>query len=536
LPADACRSLGQAAPPVDKPAGDCNVTKKIVIGVLIVFVIAIGGALVWVRSVLAQENVRVTLAAQLAKALGQPVTVGSVTATLYPRVAVRLNEVGIGNPVRVQVRALDLGTDFRALLSRRIEHATVHLDGARIELPLPPFEITASTVPASGPRRAPVELVSVDEIVLNDVEIVSGGRTLRGDVEASPHGNGLTLRKIALSADDTTITATGNIADLSGPTGELQIKAGTLNIDKLLAFANEFSAGTGMKGTSPAQQPATASTMNITVSVEADRATMGAMVLEKLTGRAALNGQELRLDPLAFSVFGGSYRGTIAVSMGSTVPSFRWRAVLADIDVAAATAFAGNPNIISGRLSGRIDLAGRGVDATTALRTARGSTHISVTNGIVKDLGLVRTVIAATSLDANAVAKASESRDEPFTRLGATFAIANGVATTRDLRFESIDLTLAAAGTARLDGSDMSLAGEVQLSEALTKQAAGSGGVLRIAQDNGRLTLPATVSGPAGAPRVRIDAAAMARRALRKTAAEQGEKLLKGALGGLIRR
>jgi uncharacterized protein involved in outer membrane biogenesis len=511
------------------------VAKKIVIGVVIVFVMAIGGAFVWVRSVFAQENVRVALAAQLSKAIGQPVTVGSVTAAIYPRITVRLNEVGVGNPVRVHIRALDLGTDFRALLSRRIEHATMHLNGARIELPLPPFEITSSTVPASEPRRAPVELVSIDEIVLNDVEIVSGGRALRGDVEVVPHGKGMTLRKIALDADDTSITATGDITDLSGPTGELHIKAGALNIDKLLAFANEFSAGTGIAA-APAAHSTPAGVMNIAVSLQADRATMGAMVVEKLTSRAVLKGQELTLDPLAFGVFGGSYAGTIVVSMGSSVPSFRWRAALAGIDVAAATAFAGTPNVVSGRLSGQIDLAGRGVDAATAIKTARGSARIAVANGIVKDLGLVRAVMAATSLDANAVKQAArESRDEPFTRLGATLAIANGTATTDDLRFESLDLTLAATGSARLDGSAINLEGDLQLSEALTKQA-GSGGVLRVAQEKGRLTVPATVTGSAAAPRVRIDAAAMARRALRNTAAEQGEKLLKGGLGGLIRR
>jgi uncharacterized protein involved in outer membrane biogenesis len=512
------------------------VAKKIVIGVLILFVLMIIGASVWVRSVFAQENVRVTLAGQLSKALGQPVTVGAVTATIYPRVTVTLNEVGIGTPVRIRVRALDLGTDFRALLSRRIEHATMHLDGARIELPLPPFDFTSTTAPGSEPRRAPVELVSIDEIVLNGVEIVSGGRTLRGNVEVVPQGKGMTLRKIELSADDTTITATGGITDLSGPTGELHIKAGKLNLDKLLAFAHEFSAGAGIKSTSPAKQPAAASTMNIAVSLGADRATMGAMVVEKLVGRAVLKGQDLTLDPLGFSLFGGRYEGTIAVSMGSAVPSFRWKATLAGIDVAAATAFAGNPNTISGRLSGQIDLAGRGIDAATAIKTARGSARINVADGIVKDLGLIRSVIAATSLDANAVKQASGSRDEPFTRLLASLAIANGTATADELRFESTDLTLAATGTARLDGSAMNFNGEVQLSEALTKQAAGASGVMRVAQDNGRLTLPATITGSADAPRVRIDAAAMARRALRKTATEQGETLLKRGLGGLIRR
>ena len=85
-----------------------------------------------------------------------------------------------------------------------------------------------------------MELVSIDEIVLSDVQIVSAGRTLRGDVAVVPQGKGFLIRKVALAADDTTITATGTVTDLSGPIGELNVKATTLNFDRLMAFAQRF--------------------------------------------------------------------------------------------------------------------------------------------------------------------------------------------------------------------------------------------------------------------------------------------------------
>jgi type II secretion system protein N len=520
--------------------------KRILVGVVVVGVLGIVGLFVWARIVFGADTVRSALSAQMSSAIGQPVTVGAISAGLYPRVTVRLKEVAIGNPPRILVQELDLATDFRALLSRRIEQASMRLNGARIELPLPPLDFTSSSEPDAKAAGAPVELVSIDEVVLNGVEIISGGRTVRGDIELVPHGNAVTVKKVALSADDTTLTATGEITDLSGPIGELHVKAGALDVDKLLAFANAFAGGTGMTGstappgrsqpleTSSARRPAGGG-MNLTVSLEADGAKLGAMHVDKLTGQAHVKNDEVTLDPLAFGLFGGRYDGTIRVSVRDEVPTFRWKAAIAGVDAGAAAAFAGTPDTVSGRLSGQIDLAGRGADATTAMKTVRGSARLDLTNGIVKNLGLVRTIVAAMSLNSDAVKRAAGgSRDEPFTRLGATMAIGNGAATTHNLRFESDDLTLTGDGTARLDGSALNFKGLVQLSEELSKQAGAS--VMRVSQDNGRVTLPAVISGSASAPQVRVDTANLAKRALRNAITEQGDKLLKGGFGGLIRR
>jgi uncharacterized protein involved in outer membrane biogenesis len=516
--------------------------KKVLLGALVLILLISIGLFVWVRAVFTEDTVRATLAEQLSKALGQRVTVGSISATIYPRVTVNLGQVSIGEPARIHVQTLHVGADLGALLSRRIEHAGLELSGARVELPLPTFSIDSGST--SGPTsKPPVEIISIDTIVLRGVEIVSGGRTLTGDVEVVPEGKGLTLKKVRLLADKATINVTGRVTDLSGPVGDLAIKAGTLNFDQLLAFANDFATGAGMRtstaarsaparGTNPSAGPAGVPPMNIAVSLEADRATMGMLGIVKLAGQARITAATMALEPIGFGVFGGRYDGSLVFTLGA-VPDFKLNARLAGVDIAAATAFAGSPGTISGRLSGKLDLTGRGMDASSVMKAARGTARVDIVDGVVKNLGLVRTVVVATSGRADAGGASGGARDEPFTKLGATLTISGASARTDDLRLESKDLLLAAAGFVRLDGSDINLTGQVQLSDELSKQAGRD--LVRYTQEGGRVTLPATITGSAEAPRVRVDIASMARRAVTDRANEEAQKALKKGLGGLFK-
>lgn len=516
--------------------------KKVLIGVVAFVILASIGLFFWVRAVFTQDNVRTTLANQLSKTLGQPVTIGRIGAAIYPRVTVNLGDVAIGQPPRIRVATLHVGTDVAALLSRRIEHAALRLEGARIALPLPDFAITSTTDGSSD--RLPVEIVSIDEIVLRDVQITSGGRTLHGDIEIEPHGNAVHVRKITLGADETNVEITGQISDLSGPIGELAVKSGVLNFDQLLAFVSDFvgSAWVGASSQRP-NAPATSSTptgataataMNLALSLEADRGTIGSLALEKLKGRARVTPESFTLEPIRFGVFGGNYEGVLALTLG-TPTDFRLNATLAGIDMAAATTFAGRPDTITGRLSGKIELRGRGLAPDSILKTARGRSRVDITNGTIKGLGLVRTVVLATSGRGNARPEtSSESSAEPFARLGATLMVADGAAVTQDLRLESNDLLFAAAGVIRLDGSAVNLTGQVQLSDKLSQQAGRD--LVRYTQDQGRVTLPATITGSADNLQVRIDVASLAKRAIVNRATEEIQKRMKKGLGRLLGR
>ena len=516
--------------------------KKALVAALVLIVLLSTGLFLWAKTVFGKDTVRTALADQLSKALGQPVKVGSIAATIFPRVTVNLGQVMIGEPARIRVDTLHVGTDFAALLSRRIEHARLELSGAHVELPLPAFTIGSDSTSGSA-SKPPVEIVSIDEVVLRDVEIISGQRTLTGDVEVVPDGKGVTLRRVALVADKAAIDITGRISDLSGPVGNVAIKAGALNVDRLLAFANDFATGAGMGAAAtkrspsgPATNPKAAAAgvpMDIAVSLDAERATMGALALEKLAGTARITEDGMALEPIGFGVFGGRYDGSLVISLGA-VPNFRLNAALAGVDMAAATSFVGRPGSITGRLSGKLNLAGRGMDTVSVMNTARGTARVDIVDGVIKNLGLIRSVVVATSGRADSDSATGGARDEPFTKLGATLTIAGGSASTDDLRFESKDLLLAAAGTVRPDGGAINLRGQVQLSDELSRQAGRD--LVRYTQEEGRVTLPATITGSAEAPVVRIDVAGVAKRALTNRATEEARKALKKGLGGLFKK
>jgi uncharacterized protein involved in outer membrane biogenesis len=508
--------------------------KKIAIGAGIALLLLSVVGFFWVRSVFAHDNVRRALASQISSAIGQPVSIETISAGIYPRVTIKLGGVTIGQPVRIQAQTLRLGTNLRALLSRQIAHATVHLDGARVELPLPPLGSTQGSTTGGGSSEWPVEIVSIDEIVLNDVDVISGGRTLKGDVEAVPHAAGVTLRKIELAAEDTRFTGTGEIKNLAGPVGDVAITADALNFSRLLDFLTAFSRDFPSAAPAGAATAARVPAPDLTLSLAAARATMGSLALEKLNGRARVTGAGVTLDPVQFGVFGGGYKGTMTVTPAA-VPTFRLNAALSNIDVAALTAFAGSGGTISGRMAGQIQLGGQGTDVARLMNSARGTARVDIRDGVVRRLGLVKTIVIATSMRADAkMPAAGGSTDEPFSQLGATLAIANGTARTNDLRFQSPDVLLGAAGWLRLDGSAMELRGDVQLSDALSKQAGRD--LVRYTQVQGRVTLPATVTGSAQSPAVRVDMGNLFRRALQNKANEELQKALGKKFRSLIPR
>src|SRR5262245_35389731 len=108
--------------------------KRILIGVVLLTAAIAGGLYFWAHAIFASDAVRNAVESQLTNALGQPVRIGSMGATVFPRVTMTLNDVRIGEPARITASRLDVGAGLRALLSRRIEQGSVRLRGARVEL------------------------------------------------------------------------------------------------------------------------------------------------------------------------------------------------------------------------------------------------------------------------------------------------------------------------------------------------------------------------------------------------------------------
>lgn len=506
------------------------------VGLLVVGSIAV---FMFARTALTGDNVRAAVASQVSAAIGQPVAIGDLAASIYPRVTMKLKDVAIGQPPAIQLREVHLGADLRALFSRRIEHADVRVDGARLQLPLPALALRGSTGASAG---APVEIVSIDEIVLSAVEVTHGDRVLRGDVELVPQGRGVQLRRVALAADDTSIEMTGALSSLAPLEGRIDASTPAVNLDRMFAFLSDF-AGAATVGSGGASSKALDG--KLTFALSAGRATAGTLTLADLKTTALITSAGVALDPASFGVFGGHYDGSINLALGDA-PRFRWRAKINGIDMPSLMTFAGSPNTISGTLAGSIELESGGLEMDKALRGARGSARIDITNGSIAGLSLLRTVVLATSgrggyaVSATAAAESSgqKAEAEKFSRLGATLALSGGVITTRDFSMTSTDADLSGAGTIRMATMMTDLDGQVRLSEALSQK--GGTDLYRYTQEGGRVTLPATVSGPLANLSVQIDVAQAATRAVKNRANEELNKAIQrnlpGGLGGLFKK
>ncbi len=515
----------------------------LIVGVALFVLAGIGLALL-ARSVLTGANVRAAVASQLSAAIGQPVTIGSLGASVYPRVTMDLGEVAIGQPTRIQLASVHVGTGLGALFSRRIEHADVRVEGARITLPLPDLGPArgAASEPASG--SSPVEIVSIDEIVLRKVEVMNGKRTLRGDIELVPQGKGVVIRRVALAADDTAIEMTGTLTALSPVAGEVAVTAAALDFDRLVAFLNDFTATDGKTAPSAGGPSAASAIGRLAVALKVGRATTGGLTLSDLAASAVVTPTAVTFDPLTLGVFGGRYEGTMQLALDD-VPRFQWRAKVSGIDTATLMAFAGSPNSITGTLSGTIALDGEGLQMEQALRTASGRSRVDITNGTIAGLQLVRTMVTATSGRGGILASAgaavvarNTAGGERFSRLGATLRLARGVLATDDFSMASTDVDLSASGTLQLASMGTEFAGRAQLSEALSNQAGTD--LYRYTQEGGRVTLPVTVTGPIANLSVRVDVGDVAKRAIRNKATEEAKKAIErnlpAGLRGLIPR
>jgi uncharacterized protein involved in outer membrane biogenesis len=517
------------------------VKRLVLVAVALVMLAGVGLALL-ARYVFTGPNVRAAVEAQVSAALGQPVTIGGLGASVYPRVTMDLTDVAIGHPARIQLAAVHLGTGLRALISRRVEHADVRVEGARLTLPLPSLGASGRAARPAGEGKLPVEIVSIDEIVLHGVEVVSGERTLRGDIELVPHGGDVQIRRMDLAADTTAIRITGDLSSLAPMTGAVELAAESLDIDRLIAFVNAFTAAPVAPASAPVSgsRGATAATASpvgqLTVGLKVGRATTGTLVLSDFTATAVVTPDAVRFEPLALGVFGGRYEGSMQLALGA-VPAFQWRANVTGVDAASLMAFAGSPNTITGKLGGTLGLQGEGLQMEQALRTARGRARIDITDGTIAGLQLVRTIVTATSGRGgvqNSAGAAVTTHGTPgaerFSRFGATLRLANGVIETDDVAMASTDVDLSAAGSLRLAGMTADLAGRAQLSEALSRQAGTD--LYRYTQEGGRVTLPVTVTGPIERLSVRVDVGDVALRAMRNRAIEEARKAIERKIPG----
>jgi hypothetical protein len=488
------------------------------IGIVVFAAIAAGGVYWLFRG----DFARLALERQATRWLGQPVAIGSATWHIFPRPAISLRDVRAGDPVRIVLADVQISTGLRPLLSRRIEDADVIVSNSRIDMPLPfTMPVTGLGSTTAAPGEGGIRIVSVRAITLRNVTIASRGRQIAVSADSSLSIAHLNLDRFTATSGKTSLEASGLVQLTPRLDAQLRVMANHIDVDDLVALADAFSPRAARR---PARGPAPGLPGRIVARVSAETARASGIDVRQFATTLVAQGSRITLSPASFQLFGGRYQGSLDIDSEVTALGATVRAQIADLDVAQLAAFGGVPDTISGRLSGAGTFNGRGATIGDALAAAAGEGTVTITNGALKRLGLVRTVVLFFGRPAPGATASTDN----FDRIDATFALVQQVLAASAFSLHSPDIDLVGQGTLTVPSKALDGQMDLSLSEVLSAQAGTD--LARFTREGNRVLLPATLDGTLDAPHVSIDAGAAVRRGLRN----EVERRLKDILGGLV--
>jgi uncharacterized protein involved in outer membrane biogenesis len=265
---------------------------------------------------------------------------------------------------------------------------------------------------------------------------------------------------------------------------------------------------------------------HITATAAVEKARALGYQISKLTASLDLQGTMLKADKLAFDLYGGHYESTLALDLASNKTTLDHRARLAGASLGQLAALFGHAGLASGTLSMSMQVRGTGRDFGTAAQGVTGIADVKLSKGSLKGLDVVRQTfqLLGTAAPPNA--------GDRFDSLTAQLALAGGAMSADDLVLHSPDFDL--KGQARVSpAGNLSGRAQMTLSDALSKEAQSRNRDLKLLFEDGRITLPATLSGTLQQPTVLPDLGSALKRAARNKISSELDKALKRSTGDL---
>jgi AsmA-like C-terminal region len=493
--------------------------RKLLAGVAILFVIIAIAVVLFARGAIGGDTMRRALEAQLSDRVGQPVTIRTLGASFFPRVTVDLHDVAIGQPPAMTIAQVSVDTGLRGLLSRRVEDAEVIIANSRIPVEM---ALGIAGVVASGgtsTSTSGLTIVSVKTLAFRQVELVAGPHSLRVDLQSSLNGDRLDVTSLTAESAGTRLKATGALTSVSARQGRFSATAGRLNLDELLAVASSLSSATPTR-------PGTASALDLQIALTAPGGELGGYAFQSLSTTLHISPEQLLLRPLRFGIFGGEYDGQLEVMSARGAPHLALNGRVAGMNLATLLKDTRGSTSMSGKMGGNVALTADGTSSNEMLRTARGTGRVTIADGAIPGLEMVRSIVLAFGKPSGAPAPGSGSA---FTRLDGPFTLADQTLRCTNITFASRDFDMTGSAVVRLPAGAIDMRANVVLSRDLTAQAGTD--LRRYAQEDGRVVVPAIISGTVAAPSVMIDVAAAVNRALQN----EVKRKVKGLLDRIIK-
>lgn len=264
------------------------------------------------------------------------------------------------------------------------------------------------------------------------------------------------------------------------------------------------------------------------------------LTLTDAQARVTLDHGVVRLSPITAQVYGGTESGTIVMDTRPTPTVYTVDMRLDKVDAnRLLSSVSSVKQVLFGLLAGNAKGSFASTPGGEMARTLNGNVNLDLANGRLANVDLLHQLASIGKF-------AGYTKPmQPYTdvsKLTGTFDIANGLATTNNLKAVLGVGSVAGEGTVNLVNQSLDMRLTAVLSKAFSSQVggAGIGGMLTtaLANSNGELVIPVIVSGTFERPRVVPDAQKLAEMRLRNLLPTAGNPagMTSGILGAILNR
>lgn len=406
--------------------------------------------------------------------------------------------------------------------------------------------------------RTLLEALDIDVPETADADVLKRA-SLSANVTATASSAG--LHDLVVVLDDSELAGELSVADFASQALRFDLVLDAIDVDRYLSPQTGSGAGgdQGNGGSDEQQEnsssagavmavldPAVLRDLDVAGKIMIGELTVNGMNVSDIAVQVNAQGDVLKLEPLAASLYGGQYSGAASFDGRSDTLALNTRNTLSGVQIEPLlTDLQGETPKLTGRAEIDSSLSARGNDVDAIKRTLSGSAGFKFLDGAVKGVNIAHYLREAQArINGDPVSEMKEPNQTDFTEMSGSAKITNGVVRNDDLDLRSPLLRVNGEGSANLPQETI----DYLVRASVVASLSGQGGA-GLDQLKG-VTVPIRVSGTFDQPSYALDVqsllsgavkqkvqeeldGAVQERLQEKVSPELQEKIQKG-LGGLF--
>ena len=362
-------------------------------------------------------------------------------------------------------------------------------------------------------RIAETNLKTLASMFASPIETTDPAALTRasGDLEFVYADGALKLDPLKVRLDDSNLTGYLHMLDSAGPVVRTRLDLDQIDLDRYMPPA--ASASADGQAAAPAEQAqskpaqgqedpfAALRTLDFVGEFKIGKLKVNNARMSNVTTRVVSSKGVLKVDPMAASLYEGSFEGSAVLDASGKQPKLSAKNQLTDIQVGPLLKDVAGEDRLIGRGELYVDVRMVGLSEAEIRRSLNGTSRFVFKDGALKGVNIAQVIRQGSSklgLGGDKLDLGTPGQTD-FTEISASLTMTNGVIKNDDLQAKSPLLRIAGKGEVDLPKDSI----DYLITTELVKSLEGQGGKGR--DDLAGIPIPVRVTGPLSKPSYRPD-------------------------------